>query len=222
MSCPVDDNARQEWLAKHGSPPHPFLPSLSSSPSIPSPSAASHSSTFTYVTTPTSLSKERETSSIPRHSPPSASEPNWVYPSPDQFYRSLINKRKDTSVNPETVNTIIPIHNAVNERVWEEILKWEGVDRGQGDRESGGRKLIDFKGKSKELSPRARWRSWIGWVFLREMRGDGRICRDLFVIMGCTRKEYFFNLSDHSWDVELLIEQVLWSCFLDNSSFLYA
>lgn len=52
---------------------------------------------------------------------------------------------------------VVPIHNAVNERVWEQVMEWERVDGG-----AEGSKLVSFVGKPKELSPRARWKTLVG------------------------------------------------------------
>jgi cytochrome c heme-lyase len=62
---------------------------------------------------------------------------------------------------------VVPIHNAVNERVWEQVMQWEReavAAEGQQVVESVGSKLVSFVGKPKELSPRARWKTLIGFV----------------------------------------------------------
>ena len=48
---------------------------------------------------------------------------------------------------------VVSIHNAVNERTWTEVLKWERL-RG-GDGETMAPKLVKFKGRPKDLSPKA-------------------------------------------------------------------
>ena len=77
---------------------------------------------------------------------------NWVYPSQSQFYSAM--RRKGHEASPEDMSAIVPIHNAVNEKAWSEILKWE-AGRGAGVGE--GPKLVSFAGDSKKLTPRARW-----------------------------------------------------------------
>jgi cytochrome c heme-lyase len=57
------------------------------------------------------------------------------------------------------MKTIVPIHNAVNERAWAEVMKWEA---GRGGDKCGGVKLVNFKGKPGERSLRARWKGLIG------------------------------------------------------------
>lgn len=65
-----------------------------------------------------SLSTERITSSIPRDG-----SSNWDYPSPQQFYNALVRKGWET---PEQhVETMVDIHNFLNEQAWNEVLRWE-------------------------------------------------------------------------------------------------
>ncbi|WAR51658.1 hypothetical protein PtB15_1B94 [Puccinia triticina] len=85
-------------------------------------------------------------------------EQNWIYPSPSQFYNAL--KRKNRTPRAEDMYTVVPIHNAVNERVWRQVLEWEaGYGRGAFDRwpRSGksGPMLCSFRGRPEDLSPRA-------------------------------------------------------------------
>jgi cytochrome c heme-lyase len=69
--------------------------------------------------------------------------------------------RKDHGLQAKDMKVIVPIHNAVNERTWYEILRW---GEGRGSDVCGGSKLVSFKGKSQELSPRARFKSLLGSV----------------------------------------------------------
>jgi hypothetical protein len=47
----------------------------------------------------------------------------WEYPSPQQFYNALVRKGWETP--EEHVETMVDIHNFLNERAWMEVLKWE-------------------------------------------------------------------------------------------------
>lgn len=58
------------------------------------------------------------------------------------------------------MDNIIKIHNANNEQAWQEVLKWEALHA----RECGHPKLKSFGGKATQYSPRARIRSWMGFV----------------------------------------------------------
>ncbi|KAF3907241.1 hypothetical protein ABW20_dc0104140 [Dactylellina cionopaga] len=113
-SCPVDHTTRAAWLKQHQKVPQ--------TPASP----------------PRDLSTSREISSIPRatltngnsESPTShaassisPSVGNWIYPSEKMFFDAM--KRKDWDANAEDMRMIVPIHNAVNEKAWEEIKEWE-------------------------------------------------------------------------------------------------
>ncbi|EEB95191.1 hypothetical protein MPER_05879 [Moniliophthora perniciosa FA553] len=71
--------------------------------------------------------------------------------------------RKNHNPQAPDMKTIVPIHNAVNERAWSEILKWEA---GRGGEACGGVKLVNFKGRPNDKNPRARWKMLLGhdWV----------------------------------------------------------
>ncbi|KZT26490.1 cytochrome c and c1 heme-lyase [Neolentinus lepideus HHB14362 ss-1] len=129
--CPVDHSSSSwsSWRA--------FLPG-SSHPSPPNPPARPP------------LSTARETSSIPR-----TDGQHWEYPSEAQFFAAMARKQHDP--HAADMAAIVPIHNAVNERAWAEVLRWEA---GQG---SGEAKLVSFKGRPGDLTPRARWRALIGY-----------------------------------------------------------
>lgn len=83
---------------------------------------------------------------------------NWIYPSQDMFFNAM--KRKGHEAEPKDMSSVVPIHNAVNERAWNEIKKWE---QGRGSEKCGGPKLVSFAGDSKALTPRARWYGLLGY-----------------------------------------------------------
>jgi len=58
------------------------------------------------------------------------------------------------------MKTIVPIHNAVNERAWAEVMKWEA---GRGGEACGGVKLVNFQGKPNEKSLRAKCKMLFGY-----------------------------------------------------------
>ncbi|KIJ60632.1 hypothetical protein HYDPIDRAFT_116930 [Hydnomerulius pinastri MD-312] len=99
------------------------------------------------------LSTERELSSIPR-----ASDGNWVYPSEAQFFAAMA--RKNHNPQATDMKTIVPIHNAVNERAWTEVTKWEA---GRGGESCGGVKLVNFKGRPNDMTPKARLMTFLGY-----------------------------------------------------------
>jgi cytochrome c heme-lyase len=110
--CPVDHSSMQakatkrpaECPVKHDVNPRNQMPVLEQHP-ISSNQAAS-------------LSTERVSSTIPRDS-----RATWDYPSPQQFYNALARKGWETP--EEHIDTMVEIHNFLNEQAWEEVLKWE-------------------------------------------------------------------------------------------------
>ncbi|KAL2833395.1 cytochrome c/c1 heme-lyase [Aspergillus cavernicola] len=99
---------------------------------------------------------------------------NWIYPSERQFFDALMRKGNTSgsvtsaSELATTVASIIPIHNAVNERAWQQILEWESrvPNSDPGSKKCGGPKLYSFRGlgaESEFLSPRARFNNVMGY-----------------------------------------------------------
>lgn len=139
-SCPVNHETRQIWLQKNN-----YIDGVEELGC----SSKKMSDTLRYKTK-VELSTDREISSIPR----TGSESHWVYPSEKQFYEAML--RKKWNPDASDMKTIIPIHNSINERVWNYINLWE---KGQGGNQCGGIKLTNFKGDAKSLTPRAWFRS---------------------------------------------------------------
>jgi cytochrome c heme-lyase len=122
-------------------------------------------------------------SSSASHASPSNSETetghdtatgNWIYPSERQFFEALVRKNNlppsTTSARDlaTSVASIIPIHNAVNEKAWSEILDWESRApvSDPGSKRCGGPRLYAFRGLGTEpqfLSPRARLNGLLGY-----------------------------------------------------------
>lgn len=100
----------------------------------------------------TDLPTERTASSIPRDG-----TGNWEYPSPQQFYNALVRKGWET---PESeIETIVQIHNFLNEKAWEEVQKWETEVNKEEKLQ-----LVRFKGRPGEISPKARFWLFAGWL----------------------------------------------------------
>lgn len=108
-SCPV--GAPDAPLSSTDTPRHRLNP-LNYMPSNLSQSRAKHQT----VNLPT----EREMSSIPRGD----ADSNWEYPSPQQMYNAML--RKGYNDTPEdAVETMVAVHNFLNEGAWAEIVDWE-------------------------------------------------------------------------------------------------
>ncbi|KAJ2722754.1 Cytochrome c1 heme lyase [Coemansia sp. Benny D115] len=119
------------------------------------------------------LSTQRTISSIPRASRyeaagksecpavdvpgQSGSKDMWVYPSEQMFFNAM--RRKNWNPQETDMKTVVPIHNAVNEKCWMMIMEWEARYKTQCARPM----LLKFEGKSKELTPKARLRSLFGY-----------------------------------------------------------
>lgn len=128
------------------------------------------------------LSTERVVSSIPRsrssaapgaspYDAPSAcpvkhdsSKPSeeqtdkWEYPSPQQFYNALVRKGWET---PEGhVETMVLVHNFLNEQAWLEVLEWEKLAGADSSRAE----LARFQGKPGTLTPKARLFGWLAQI----------------------------------------------------------
>ncbi|CAJ0629734.1 3893_t:CDS:10 [Entrophospora sp. SA101] len=101
------------------------------------------------------LPTHRLTSSIPK----AYSAEYWEYPSPQQFYNALVRKGWETP--EDSVETMVDIHNFLNEAAWNEILKWESTKKCK----CGDPKLLRFRGRPHELSPKARMLQWAGKIF---------------------------------------------------------
>ena len=175
LQCPVDDSTRARWLAKNSNDndaAHPFKGDVRPSVSTdgpPRPRTSARSSK--------SLSLDREISSIPRFQASSSSSSaniaasegqanssgtKWVYPSPSQFFSAL--QRKNRSAREEDMDIVVPIHNAVNERTWREVLQWES-EAGPADRGVRGEtkvQLVSFKGRPMDRTPRAWFKILLG------------------------------------------------------------
>ncbi|KAI0309071.1 cytochrome C1 heme lyase [Amylostereum chailletii] len=131
--CPVDHTTRSKWSSL----------AHSSDALDPHPTNA-----------PAPLSKAREVSSIPR-----VNNENWVYPSEAQFFSAMA--RKNHNPHASDMRVVVPIHNAVNERAWDDILRWES---GRGGDACGGVRLVSFKGRPRDMTPKARFLSLLGYT----------------------------------------------------------
>nr|XP_023907940.1 putative cytochrome c1 heme lyase [Quercus suber]POF16491.1 putative cytochrome c1 heme lyase [Quercus suber] len=139
-----------------------------SSPAVKKPRIFRLSTDREISTIPRSLDRDPETlkpeerAAIPANSEKDtghdAASGNWIYPSQDMFFNAM--QRKGHAAKAEDMTSIVPIHNAVNERAWAEIKAWE---KDRGSERCGGPKLVSFSGDSKALTPRARWNSMVGY-----------------------------------------------------------
>lgn len=130
------------------------------------------------------LPTTRDESSIPK----GTGDGNWEYPSPQQMYNALLRKGyTDTDIT--AVESMVSVHNFLNEGAWAEIVDWErrfgkGLSRGwqvcrRGEAnaplelrrvearegEPPQPSLIRFQGRPKEMTPKAAMLQVLGWLY---------------------------------------------------------
>lgn len=136
------------------------------------------------------LPVEREASTIPRGD----TAGNWEYPSPQQMYNAMLRKGY-TDTPQDAVESMVAVHNFLNEGAWAEIVGWErifagGLQKGwercrRGEEniaidamreDLGGKepeegppsqppRLLRFQGRPQELTPKARVLQALGWLY---------------------------------------------------------
>jgi cytochrome c heme-lyase len=92
----------------------------------------------------------------------SSNSKTWIYPSQQMFFNAM--RRKGWSPDEQDMASVVAIHNAVNERAWQEVVAWESA-AGFGPRNGpcGGPRLAKFVGRPKDLSPKARFLNLLGY-----------------------------------------------------------
>jgi cytochrome c heme-lyase len=111
-------------------------------------------------------------------------ESTWQYPSPQMFYNALVRKNKVEGALPEDMESVVAIHNNMNENTWKQVMYWEELHQGLGptrakelkksylrnmipflfspERVRGEEpKLLKFIGRPHDLSPLARFKHYI-------------------------------------------------------------
>jgi len=131
------------------------------------------------ITLPTS----RDQSSIPKAS----GDETWEYPSPQQMYNALLRKGYNDT-DPTAVEAMVMVHNYLNEGAWAEVTEWErrfagglargwqlcrrgeagsmaGVDIGANVDEVPQPRLLRFKGRPDEMTPKAAFHQVLGMIY---------------------------------------------------------
>ncbi|KAK3679398.1 holocytochrome c synthase [Recurvomyces mirabilis] len=200
-SCPMHNSSRKPTPPPAQLPPAndkesacPYKPGESETPTA-SPSYISKLNPLNYM--PSNISNvkestsqavilplEREASTIPRGD----GTGTWEYPSPQQMYNAMLRKGY-TDTPAEHVESMVAVHNFLNEGAWEEIKGWEQrfgrglsagwdacrkgeegaimeamrrVRRGEVDAEP---KLLRFMGRPNEPTPKARMLGFMAWLY---------------------------------------------------------
>ncbi|KAG6262430.1 hypothetical protein E4U49_003126 [Claviceps purpurea] len=84
----------------------------------------------------------------------------WVYPSEKMFFEAM--KRKGYDARVADMKTVVPIHNAVNERAWREIVEWEEPYLAGTSCKTP--KLESFANKNDRMTPTARFNTILGYT----------------------------------------------------------
>ena len=88
----------------------------------------------------------------------------WSYPSEQMFYNAMV--RKGFRPNEREMPAVVSIHNAVNERAWAEVMRYERLHLAEHEVQDPSKMpvLVKFQGRPNDPSPRARWRTLIGYA----------------------------------------------------------
>ena len=125
-----------------------------------------------------SLSTERESSTIPKTISSGDVNETWKYPSPRMFYHALLRKGYDT--DPQDIDSMLFIHNQLNEGVWGHVLDWEKFM--QPNLTSVCPPLLKrFRGRPGELSPKA-------WLAHKFMGADKPFDRHDWIVDRCGKE----------------------------------
>ncbi|KAK1675496.1 cytochrome c/c1 heme-lyase [Colletotrichum godetiae] len=176
------------------------------------------------------LPTEREPSTIPRGS----GDGNWEYPSPQQMYNALLRKGyTDTDIT--AVESMVSVHNFLNEGAWAEIVSWEerfgkGLYRGWQSCKRGEENsedmverlkdgsetpptLIRFQGRPKDMTPKAVMWQVAGWLYPSKFETEPPFDRhDWFVSrkVGGVEKEIRYVIDYYSGEPEPTGEPVFY------------
>ena len=122
------------------------------------------------------LPTERVQSTIPKGSTANGESKTWTYPSPQMFYNSLARKNKLGDTTEDEIESVVALHNNMNEKTWMKVIQWEKALIG--DDEGGQSKLLKFLGRPSDLSPKARLKNLIFGYPLPFDRHDWTVVRN--------------------------------------------
>jgi cytochrome c heme-lyase len=108
---------------------------------------------------PIPLSDKAVPSTIPKGGALSEEGETWVFPSPQRFYNALRKKGYDMQGQEADMDSIVKIHNTVNERAWAQVLEWESKYHSKCEP-----KLVKIRGRPTDLSPKARLNVFLGYT----------------------------------------------------------
>ncbi|EGW31961.1 uncharacterized protein SPAPADRAFT_139387 [Spathaspora passalidarum NRRL Y-27907] len=130
------------------------------------------------------LSTTRTFSTIPR----GETEDNgvWEYPSPQQMLNAMLRKGKGDGIPEDAVESMVDVHNFLNEGAWQQILDWENKYTLETKVEP---RLKQFTGKPHDLSPRAQLFLWLGKFFPEQFNTQPPFDRHDWTVLRSQGKE---------------------------------
>lgn len=129
------------------------------------------------------LPTERTISTIPR----GESGGFWEYPSPQQMFNAMVRKGKDQGIPEDAVESMVDVHNFLNEGAWEEILEWEEP---YSEKTKTQPRLKKFTGKPNQLSPRAQMYIWLAKIFPDRFQGEPPFDRHDWTVLRSTGGDF--------------------------------
>ena len=110
------------------------------------------------------------------------------------FWNSINRKNKVGDTKEEHIESVVAIHNNMNETTWKKVVEWERAASPQSLLSSEvtsttAPKLSRFIGRPMDLSPKARFKSWLGhplpfdrhdWTIERSDGSEGRYIIDYY------------------------------------------
>jgi len=154
--CPVKQHDKSSSSSSpFAIPPPPSLEQAANYAQTPQPDQQIPLSTHRVISSiPRGLTKYEEQSSSSSHlvegnNNSNNNNNNWMYPSEQQFYNALRRKGWE-GVEESNMPLVVRIHNAVNEKGWTHIRRWESICHSNTNP-----KLVKFMGRPQDLSPRA-------------------------------------------------------------------
>lgn len=111
------------------------------------------------------------------------------------FYNAL--KRKGFETAPEDIEVMVDVHNFLNEGVWAEVMKWEGMHRAECAQPT----LSRFRGRPQELSPKA-------WIYHNVYGGEKPFDRHDWVVDRCGKEvryviDYYSSSEEGTFNVDV-------------------
>eukprot|EP00592_Proboscia_alata_P010422 CAMPEP_0194362838 /NCGR_PEP_ID=MMETSP0174-20130528/10693_1 /TAXON_ID=216777 /ORGANISM="Proboscia alata, Strain PI-D3" /LENGTH=455 /DNA_ID=CAMNT_0039136005 /DNA_START=100 /DNA_END=1467 /DNA_ORIENTATION=+ len=152
--CPVKHSGQPQQPVQYNVYSQPIDPNnqapIGIANQLPSPQQKEH------------LSAKREPSSIQKGGTDNST---WTYPSPQQFYNALARKNKLGDTTEDEIETVVALHNNMNEGTWEKLLEWEELQYPSTENVKNmvrtQTKLLKFMGRPSDLSPKAAFKHYI-------------------------------------------------------------